>query len=75
VQAILRSRIDRLPPDEKDLPQTLVVIGRESPLALVERLVAIADNELSRRLSDLQLREFIYEQPAAAAANTFSSMR
>ena len=29
VQAILASRIDRLPPDEKELLQTLAVIGRE----------------------------------------------
>jgi class 3 adenylate cyclase/tetratricopeptide (TPR) repeat protein len=65
VQAILTSRIDRLPQNEKDLLQTLAVIGREFPLALVERLIAVADDELNRRLSDLQLREFIYEQPAA----------
>ncbi len=35
VQAILASRIDRLPPDEKDLLQTLAVLGREFPLGLV----------------------------------------
>ena len=64
VQAILASRIDRLPPDEKDLLQTLAVIGREFPFALVERLLSISDDELNRRLSDLQLAEFIYEQPA-----------
>ena len=63
VQAILASRIDRLPPDEKDLLQTLAVIGREFPFALVERLLSISDDELNRRLSDLQLAEFIYEQP------------
>ncbi len=32
VQVILASRIDRLPPDEKDLLQTLAVIGKEFPL-------------------------------------------
>ncbi len=32
VQAILASRIDRLPPDEKELLQTLAVMGREFPL-------------------------------------------
>jgi len=64
VQAILASRIDRLPPDEKDLLQTLAVIGREFPLALVGRLFSTSDDELNRMLSDLQLAEFIYEQPA-----------
>ena len=42
VQAILAARIDRLPPDEKDLLQTLAVIGREFPLALVQRVIAQA---------------------------------
>jgi predicted ATPase len=65
VQAVLASRIDRLPADEKDLLQTLAVIGREFPLALVERLFSTSDDdELNRMLSDLQLAEFIYEQPA-----------
>jgi predicted ATPase len=39
VQAILAARIDRLPPDEKDLLQTLAVIGREFPLGLIRRVV------------------------------------
>jgi class 3 adenylate cyclase/predicted ATPase len=64
VQAILASRIDRLPTDEKDLLQTLAVIGREFPLALVGRLFSTSDDELNRMLSNLQLAEFIYEQPA-----------
>src|SRR5216683_3211805 len=64
VQAILAARIDRLPADEKDLLQTLAVIGREFPLALVGRLFSTSDDELNRMLSYLQLAEFIYEQPA-----------
>jgi tetratricopeptide (TPR) repeat protein len=65
VQAMLAARIDRLPADEKDLLQTLTVIGREFPLVLVACLLSISDDELNRMLSDLQLGEFIYEQPAA----------
>jgi predicted ATPase len=64
VQAILAARIDRLPADEKDLLQTLAVIGREFPLPLVGCLVSTSDDELNRMLCDLQLAEFIYEQPA-----------
>ena len=64
VQAILAARIDRLPPDAKDLLQTLAVIGREFPLSLIRAVVANPDDELSRMLNDLQLGEFIYEQPA-----------
>src|SRR5271166_180644 len=65
VQAILASRIDRLPPAEKDLLQTLAVIGREFGLGLVQRVVTESEDELNRMLHDLQFAEFIYEQPAA----------
>ncbi len=64
VQAILASRIDRLPPDEKDLLQTLAVIGKEFPLSLVRAVVGTSTDELGRMLDALQLAEFIYEQPA-----------
>jgi class 3 adenylate cyclase/tetratricopeptide (TPR) repeat protein/ribosomal protein L40E len=65
VQDILASRIDRLPPAEKDLLQTLAVIGREFALGLVQRVVSKSEDELDRMLHALQLAEFIYEQPAA----------
>ena len=64
VQAILASRIDRLPPDAKDLLQTLAVLGREFPTSLIRAVVTKSDDELNRTLNDLQLGEFIYEQPA-----------
>jgi class 3 adenylate cyclase len=64
VQAILASRIDRLPPDAKDLLQTLAVIGREFPLSLIRAVVTKSEEKLNRLLNDLQLAEFIYEQPA-----------
>jgi predicted ATPase len=38
VQGILASRIDRLPAEQKELLQTLAVIGRESLLGLVRRV-------------------------------------
>jgi class 3 adenylate cyclase len=64
VQAVLASRIDRLPPEEKDLLQTLAVIGKEFSFTVVKEVSAKADDELQRLLSDLQIAEFIYEQPA-----------
>jgi predicted ATPase len=65
VQAILASRIDRLPPDEKELLQTLAVIGREFALSLVKRVFDGRKNdELERMLANLQMAEFIYEQAA-----------
>jgi predicted ATPase/class 3 adenylate cyclase len=64
VQGIVASRIDRLPADEKELLQTLAVVGREFPYGLIMRMVKKPESELDRMLSDLQLAEFIYEQPS-----------
>jgi predicted ATPase len=65
VQAVLASRIDRRPAEEKELLQTLAVLGREFPLGLVKRVTLRPDDTLERGLSRLQAGEFIYEQPAA----------
>ena len=64
VQGILAARIDRLSAESKDLLQALAVIGREFSLSLIRAVVPKSDDELSRMLNDLQLGEFIYEQPA-----------
>ncbi len=64
VQAILAARIDRLPPEEKDLLQTLAVMGKEFPLDLIKQVARKPDDAIERMLSSLQLGEFIYEQPA-----------
>ncbi|MBI3798993.1 MAG: AAA family ATPase [Deltaproteobacteria bacterium] len=64
VQAVLASRIDRLPAVEKALLQTLAVIGKEFPLTLLKQVAPQPDEELYRVLGHLQTAEFIYEQPA-----------
>jgi len=64
VQDILASRIDRLGADEKALLQTLAILGKEFSLGLISRVAGQSEAELERMLSDLQLAEFIYEQPA-----------
>ncbi len=65
VQGILASRIDRLPGQQKELLQTLAVMGRESPMGLIRQVSTTEEPQLDRMLSDLQASEFIYEQPAA----------
>ena len=65
VQAILAARIDRLPAGEKDLLQILAVTGKEFSLSLVREVIKQPDDEVRRMLNDLQMAEFIYEQPAA----------
>jgi class 3 adenylate cyclase/tetratricopeptide (TPR) repeat protein len=91
VQAILAARIDRLPPLQKDLLQTLAVVGMEFKLGLVREVwkpgaismkasarregtiaaptqsrekTDLERSDLDSLLSELQLGEFIYEQPA-----------
>ncbi|MBI3799403.1 MAG: AAA family ATPase [Deltaproteobacteria bacterium] len=64
VQAVLASRIDRLPPAEKSLLQMLSVIGKEFSWSLLKQVVNQPEAELPHSLSHLQAAEFIYEQPA-----------
>jgi class 3 adenylate cyclase/tetratricopeptide (TPR) repeat protein len=65
VQGILAARIDRLAADQKDLLQIVAVIGTEFTLGVARAVSRKSEDELNRMLSDLQLAEFIYEQPAA----------
>jgi predicted ATPase len=64
VQAVLASRIDRLAPPEKELLQTLAVLGREFTLKLTERVTANSNDKLETMLAQLQLGEFINEHPS-----------
>jgi predicted ATPase len=64
VQRILAARIDRLAAEQKELLQTMAVIGRESPRALINKMTAMAAALLERTLAELRAAEFIYEQPA-----------
>jgi len=64
VKSILAARIDRLSIQEKDLLQTLSIIGKEFPLGLVKRVVERDEDALLPMLSALQMGEFVFEQPA-----------
>jgi class 3 adenylate cyclase/tetratricopeptide (TPR) repeat protein len=61
VQAVLASRIDRLPPEEKELLQTAAVIGMEVPLALLQAVAEAPEEPLRLGLTHLQASEFLYE--------------
>jgi predicted ATPase len=63
---VLASRIDRLPSGEKELLQTLAVLGREFAMRLVHRVTGKSDDDLEQMLNQLELGEFIFEQPAAS---------
>ena len=68
VQGVLAARIDRLPVVEKELLQTLAVIGKEFPFSLIQRIYdgrgARMDDDLRGLLARLEAAEFIYQRPA-----------
>ncbi len=76
VQGILASRIDRLPADEKELLQTLAVMGKEFRLAWYERVAGKQDDELQRMLKDLAAgRVHLRAAGVSAISSTPSSTR
>jgi class 3 adenylate cyclase len=64
VQAVLAARIDRLPAADKELLQTLAVIGKDLAVSVIEAVTGESEARLEPMLTDLQLGEFIYEQPS-----------
>jgi predicted ATPase len=61
---MLAARIDRLSAEQKELLQTMAVIGREAPSAVISKMTATAGAQLEWKLAELRAAEFIYEQPA-----------
>jgi class 3 adenylate cyclase/tetratricopeptide (TPR) repeat protein len=61
VQVILAARIDRLPPDDKQLLQTASVIGKDVPFVLLHAVAEAAEDAVQRGLTHLQAAEFLYE--------------
>jgi predicted ATPase/class 3 adenylate cyclase len=61
VQAVLATRIDRLPASVKQLLQSAAVIGKDVPFALLEAVADTPSLELRRGLTQLQATEFVYE--------------
>jgi len=61
VQAVLAARIDRLPPEDKQLLQIAAVIGNEVPLPLLQAIAEGPEAVLQRSLAHLQAAEFLYE--------------
>jgi predicted ATPase len=61
VLAVLAARIDRLPPEEKNLLQAAAVIGKDVPAALLQSTAALPWADVQRSLAHLQAAEFLYE--------------
>jgi class 3 adenylate cyclase/predicted ATPase len=72
VNGILAARIDRLPADEKELLQTLAVIGKEFTPSLVKLVAPPEFNDrLDAMLADLQAGDFVYEEPQAGESTYY----
>jgi len=66
VQEVLAARLDRLPPAEKALLQTLAVIGDAVPWCLLAQVVGQPEEALYQPLGALQAAEFLYKQPVGS---------
>ena len=61
VQSVIAARIDRLPPEHKQLLQMGAVIGKDVPYALLRAIFGTSESELQIGLNHLQSGEFLYE--------------
>jgi class 3 adenylate cyclase/tetratricopeptide (TPR) repeat protein len=61
IQAILASRIDRLPAGEKQLLQSAAVIGKDVSVMLLQAIADDTADSVGRQLASLQHAEFLYE--------------
>ncbi|GLC95406.1 adenylate/guanylate cyclase domain-containing protein [Cupriavidus sp. TA19] len=69
VQGVLAARMDRLPRAERELLQTLAIVGKEFTLSLVQRVSEQPEACLHPLLAVLQAGEFIYSRPSFPEAN------
>jgi tetratricopeptide (TPR) repeat protein len=61
VETVLAARMDRLPPDAKQLIQAASVIGKDVPLVLLRAVSDLPEDALRRGLATLHGAEFLYE--------------
>src|SRR5262249_4209239 len=61
VQTMLAARIDRLPPEEKQVLQLAAVVGKDVPFVLLREIAEEPEESLRERLGHLQTAEFLYE--------------
>jgi hypothetical protein len=60
--ALPAALIDRLPPEAKRLPQSVVVTGTEVPLHVLQAIIALPEATLYRSLAHVQVGKFLYER-------------
>jgi class 3 adenylate cyclase/tetratricopeptide (TPR) repeat protein len=68
LQAILASRLDALPHDDKELLRDAAVLGRAFWPGGVVAVSGRSESEIVARLQDLERREFVRRRPSSALA-------
>jgi DNA-binding NtrC family response regulator/tetratricopeptide (TPR) repeat protein len=68
VEALLAARIDRLPPEDRQVLQSAAVIGTDVPLALLRAIESASADTLDQSVTRLQAAEFLYEKSGTAEA-------
>jgi len=61
VEAVLAARIDRLAPRDKGLLQAAAAIGENVPVALLQTVAEMSEDELRDALDHLRAAEFLYD--------------
>jgi class 3 adenylate cyclase/tetratricopeptide (TPR) repeat protein len=64
VQAVLSARVDRLEEAPRQILQTAAVVGREVPVAILQRVSGFPTSTIANALWQLRKAELLYELPA-----------
>jgi transcriptional regulator with AAA-type ATPase domain/tetratricopeptide (TPR) repeat protein len=71
IQDVLVARLDRLPPDDRELLQTASVIGKDVNVAILRAVSDVPEAEFGRQLARLEAAEFVYEKNAVPKEYSF----
>jgi class 3 adenylate cyclase/tetratricopeptide (TPR) repeat protein/nucleoside-triphosphatase THEP1 len=71
VEAVLAARIDRLEELAKQVLQSAAVIGREVPLAILERVTNLPSADIAEALWQLRRVELLHELPSHEQGHAF----
>lgn len=72
VQAVIASRIDRLPVEHRTLLQIASVIGKDVPTVLLRVVADVPEERLYRQVADLEAMEFLYEVSDSSSGSEYS---
>ncbi|HEY3066955.1 MAG TPA: sigma 54-interacting transcriptional regulator [Methylomirabilota bacterium] len=68
VHGVLLGRIDGLAAEDRLLLQTAAVVGKRVPFSVIAAVADVSEDDLRRGFGRLKTAEFLYEAPAAGAA-------